>query len=457
MAGRGAFDTRIGFLMAAVGSAVGLGNLWRFPYLVSQNGGAVFLGIYVVFLFLIGIPALMAELSVGRARQRNAVQAFEKDKRGWSYSWIGILFLFTAMLLLSYYSVIAGWALNYLFNGIAQSVQQEAPGFWGRSEAYFGDLSTSPTAIVFHFAFMAITIGILIRGVSRGIERANLIMMPILFLFVVGLAIYGNFQPGAGAGRSFYFEPDLAPYKEFSVLRTVLSDAAGQTFFSIGLGLGTMLTYASYVGRDNDLQATGVTIAVSDTLVAIVAGLMVFPLMFSLGLEGLIATDSSVGGLFIILPTAFHAIGGWLGLFLAIGFFLMLGFAALSSALSLLEVPVSYMVDRWPDWGRARAVLLLGMGVYIMGLPSAIWLEWLDFADRLVGNVLLLLGGLLLVLYLGWLRPDLMEELRVGAAKRRIDPFPAIKAVIRYPLPVFLAILLVFGIINFFSGVAGGG
>ncbi len=454
MAGRGAFNSRIGFLMAAIGSAVGLGNLWRFPYLVSQNGGAIFVGLYIIFLFLIGIPALLAELSIGRARQRNAVQAFEIDRKGRSYSWIGFIFLATAIILLSYYSVIAGWALAYAFTGIWEPLRQILPGFLTGDAAeagnWFMQLAVSPWAIFWHLLFMAITVTIVIRGVSKGIEKSNLIMMPILFAFIIGLAIYGGLQNGAWAGYQFYFNPDWSNYQSFSSIRPVLNEAAGQTFFSIGLGLGTMLTYSSYLSRDNNLQTTGLVIGGADTLVAIIAGLMVFPLMFSLGLESQITTDSSVGGLFIILPTTFGTIGGLLGLVLAIGFFVMLSFAALSSAISLLEVPVSYVVDRMPGWGRTRAALLVGLVIYLLGLPSAISLVWLDFADAFVGNIMLLLGGLLLVLYVGWIRPDLLDEMKVGLGKGR-DFSHIFKGIIRYPLPVFILVLLGFGVVSFFE------
>jgi NSS family neurotransmitter:Na+ symporter len=458
MASRGAFNSRIGFLMAAVGSAVGLGNLWRFPYIVSQNGGAVFLFLYLIFLFLIGIPALMAELSIGRARQRNSVDAFEIDRKGRKYSWIGFVFLGTSVALLSYYSVIAGWAVAYAAEAVIQPIQQMAPGFFGgagQAESWFTELALSSSAIWFHLIFMTLTVAILIRGVSKGIEAANLIMMPLLFAFVIGLAIYGGLQNGATAGYSFYFKPDFAAYKTISSFGNVLNAAAGQTFFSIGLGIGTMLTYSSYMSRDTNLQSTGMTIGLADTAVAVLAGMMVFPLMFSLGLQDLIATDSSVGGLFIIIPTAFSAIGGALGLFLAIGFFIMLTFAALSSAVSLLEVPISYVVDRWPHWGRTRAVLIMGLAVYLLGLPSAIWLDWLDFVDRLVSNVLLLFGGFMLVLYTGWIRPDLLDELKVGIGKTR-DFSGLFKGIIRYPLPVLLGVLLLLGIVNFIQGGIGG-
>lgn len=437
---RGAFDSKLGFIMAAVGSAVGLGNLWRFPYLVSTNGGAAFVAIYLALLFLIGLPALMAELSLGRKSRQNAVDAFNKDGLTKPWTLVGVLGLVTAILLLSYYSVIAGWALRYFF----ESFQSE---FFGNEAGFFGQVAFTNTSVLFHLAFMAITIGILIRGVGPGIEKANLIMMPALFFAVIALAIYGNVQSGAAAGRSFYLDPD---FSEVGI--GTISEAAGQTFFSIGLGLGTMLTYSSYLERKGNLQATGLTIGFADTGVALVAGFMVFPLLFSLGLDNLILDNSgSVGGLFIVIPSAFGAIGGALGTIMAVGFFLMLTFAALSSALSLLEVPVSAVIDR-TGWGRPRAVLLVGLSVYLLGIASAVNLDVLTVVDAFVSNILLLAGGLLLAIFVGWVRPHYLDEM-THEHDGGLEWSAYFRPVIKYALPVFLSVLLVLGIINFFSGL----
>jgi NSS family neurotransmitter:Na+ symporter len=438
---RGAFDSKLGFIFAAVGSAVGLGNLWRFPYLVSTNGGAAFMFIYLALLFVIGIPALMAELSIGRKSRRNAIDAFNKDGLTKKWTVVGFLGLITAILLLSYYSVIAGWALRYLFASFTGP-------FFGNETGYFSDISFGPGAILFHLAFMAITVGILFRGVGKGIEGANLIMMPVLFIAVIGLAIYGNVQAGAGAGREFYLNPDFS-----AVTTGTISEAAGQTFFSIGLGLGTMLTYSSYLERKGNLQATGMTIGMADTGVAILAGFMVFPLLFSLGLDSLVNPENggSAGGLFIVIPSAFAAIGGWLGTAMAVVFFLALTFAALSSALSLLEVPVSAVIDK-TGWGRMRSVAVVGLVVYILGVPSALSSKFLGVMDSFVSNILLLTGGLLLSIFVGWVRPHYLDEL-THEHDGGIEWSRYFRPVIKYVLPVTLSVLLVLGIINFFQSL----
>ncbi|MGB1585470.1 MAG: sodium-dependent transporter [Thermoplasmatota archaeon] len=440
MAGRGAFNSRIGFIMAAVGSAVGLGNLWRFPQLVSESGGAAFVLLYLILLFVIGLPALLAELSIGRKRGVNAIQAFSVVK-GRNWGWIGIIYIFTAVLLLSYYSVVAGHALRYLAESFT------APYFDAPGDYYAGIASGGP-AIIYHALFMLITIGILVRGVGPGIEKANLVMMPFLFLSVVAIAIYGLTLDSPGfEGFKFYTEPDLSALTAggFSGTAALLGDAAGQTFFSIGLGLGTMLTYASYIDRKSDLQSTGMTIGFADTGVAVIAGLMVFPLLFGLGLGGLAEEGN---GLFVALPAAFAEIGGTLGGVFAGGFFLLLVFAALSSALSLLEVPVSYIIDR-TNWGRPRAVLLMGLSVYVLGLPAALWGDYMDFADSLVGP-LLLLGGFLLAIYVGWLDRSILDEMRIGAKR---DWGKMWASIIRYPLPVVLGSLFIFSVIGFFRNL----
>ncbi len=445
MAGRAAFNSRIGFMMAAVGSAVGLGNLWWFPYLASTNGGASFLILYLVLLFVIGIPALLAELSLGRRTARNAIDAFGEDGKRRRWEGAGYLAAFGAILLLSYYSVIAGWSLRYMFDSLL-AVTEPPPFFGGADQAagYFAGIAEGPEAVFSHLAFMAITLAIVVRGVAKGIEKANLIMMPILFVTVIGLVIYANVQTGAGAGREFYLEPDFS-----EVRGGTISNAAGQTFFSIGLGLGTMLTYSSYLGRDNDLQRTGLTIGLADTGVAVLAGLMVFPLIFSQGLVELVNPDNagSVGGLFIVIPTAFSAIGESLGSFMAASFFVLLAFAAVSSAISLLEVPVSFVIDRKPDWGRTRAVLLVGTPIYIFGLLSAIDLDFLTQVDFLVSRVILIAGGLLLSIYVGWIRPEILDEMEVGLSGRSFSGY--FRPVIQYALPVLLGILTVLGVLGY--------
>lgn len=438
---RGAFDSRLGFIMAAVGSAVGLGNLWRFPYLVSTNGGAAFMFIYLALLLVIGLPALMAELSLGRKSRRNAVDAFNKDGLTKPWTVVGILGLITAILLLSYYSVIAGWAMRYFFESFQGN-------FFGNEGSFFGQIAFGPGAVMWHAIFMFVTIAVVLRGVSGGIEKSNLIMMPILFASVVALVIYGNVQDGAQAGREFYLKPD------FSAVNTgTISEAAGQTFFSIGLGLGTMLTYSSYLERKGNLQQTGLIVGFADTAVAILAGFMVFPLLFSLGLDELVNPDNAgtVGGLFIVIPSAFAEIGGFLGKFMAGGFFLMLSFAAISSAISLLEVPVSAVMDR-TNWGRRRAVLLVGLSVYILGLGSAISADFLNVVDLFVSNVLLLAGGLLLTIFVGWIRPHYLNEMTHGLES---GPNWAgyFRPVIKYALPAILGVLLVLGVINFFQSL----
>lgn len=442
MAGRGAFGSRIGFVMAAVGSAVGLGNLWRFPYLASTNGGASFLVLYVVLLFLIGIPALMAELSLGRRSQRNAVGAFDDEGRHRPWAGAGFLALGAAVLLLSYYSVIAGWALRYWIESLT------AP-YFGDAAGHFADIAFGPGALLFHALFMIITVWIVIRGVNKGIERANLIMMPILFVAVIALVVYGNMQDGAAAGRAFYLEPNFG-----EITGGTVSNAAGQTFFSIGLGIGTMLTYSSYLSRQENLQQSGLTIALADTGVAVLAGFMVFPLIFSLGLSDLVgeAGASTVGGLFVALPTAFGAIGGTLGGLLAGSFFLLLTFAALSSAISLLEVPSSYIIDR-TAWGRPRSVILMGLGVYILGVPAAFSADWLTYTDAFISRIVLILGGLLLVLYVGWVRKDVLDELHVGVGRGSVDAGRFLKPIIRYPLPLALFLLTILGILGFLHDV----
>ncbi len=428
VADRGAWATRIGFIMAAVGSAVGLGNLWRFSYLTSENGGAAFLLIYAVLLVVLGIPALLAELALGRRSKLNAYDTFDTLGGGW-WRIFGALAIFSSILLLSYYSVIAGWTISYIIDAFQGT-------FFADPGAYFTRIAEGPRALVLHAIFMVAVVAIVAGGVSKGIERASLILMPTLLAFIVGLSIWGLTLDGATAGLAFYLNPD------FSIItwQTVVA-AVGQVLFSIGLGLGTMLTYASYLDRDSDLAGDGMTIGFSDFGVAFISGFMVFPIIFAFGLQSAVS-GSSVGTLFIAVPAAFANLGGVLGTGLALVFFLVLLFAALTSGISILEVSVSFLVDRF-EVPRRKAAILLGEVVFGLGIASALSTEFLGLADTILGTVLLVLGALGVVVFVGYRLPDAAREMDRGSSlpvSRWAMP------IIRYVVPVFLLVILLMGL-----------
>jgi NSS family neurotransmitter:Na+ symporter len=419
----------MGFVLAAVGSAVGLGNMWRFSYLAAENGGAAFVLLYVIFTLLIGLPVLLAELTIGRGSRRSPVQALVHFG-GTRWRPLGALFVAAGFLILAYYSVIAGWTMRYAVEAIFIGMPKDAA-------AHFGAISTGAQAISWHLLFMAVTVVIVAGGVRRGIERAAVVLMPLLFALVIGLALYASTLDGSTDGYRFYLEIDFDKMGNPDVLR----EAAGQAFFSLSLGMGAMLTYASYLSQEEHLPNESVVVAVADFGVAFVAGLAVFPLIFALGLQTEVG-ESTVGALFITLPHAFSELG-LPGRVVGFMFFAALLVGALTSAISLLEVVVASAMDSF-GWSRAMAAIALGQAIALLGIPAAMDLDVLGWMDRLAGNLFLVFGGLMLSLFVGWRMPDAMEEVSSGAAGVRW--FVLWRWLLRIPVPAVLAYVLFQGL-----------
>jgi len=413
-----------GFVLAAVGSAVGLGNMWRFSYLTAENGGAAFLVVYLLLVAAVGLPVMLAELVIGRGSRRSPIGALA-HYGGARWRPLGALFLASGFLILSYYSVIAGWTLRYVLAALR--------GFGADSGAFFEQVATGPSSVAWHLIFMAITVSVVVGGVNRGIERASLVLMPLLFVIVCGIAIYAATLSGAGAGYDFYLSIDMDEVLSFDVL----SHAAGQAFFSLSLGMGAMMTYASYLRQDANLPNESVVIALADFGVAFVAGLAVFPLLFALGLDQTVG-ESTVGALFITLPSAFHEMGG-AGRVVGVFFFVALAVGALTSAISLLEVVVSTAIDQL-GWSRPLAAIVLGQACALLGLPAALDIEVLGLMDQLAGTLFLVFGGLMLALFVGWAMPDPVAE--VERVAEGVRWFFAWRWLLRIVVPVLLAIVL---------------
>lgn len=435
-AGRENWSSRTGFVLAAVGSAVGLGNMWRFSYLTAENGGAAFLLLYLGMCLLVGLPVMLAELAVGRGARSSPIQAL-RHFGGPTWAPIGVLFVACGFLILAYYSVIAGWTVRYGLEAIVT-------GFPANAGQHFEMIATGRAAIGWHLGFMALTTVVVVGGVNAGIERAALVLMPLLFLVVVGLAIYASFLDGAGPGYTYYLSP------EFSRLRdpNVWKDAAGQAFFSLSLGMGAMLTFASYLPREAHLPNESVIIAGADFGVAFVAGLVVFPLLFALGLQEDVG-GSTVGALFITLPSAFDQMGG-AGRVVGILFFGALVVGALTSAISLLEVVVASAIDGW-GWSRKTAAVAAGGTIAVLGVPAALDLNVLGLMDQIAGNVLLVGGGMLLSIFVGWRMEDAMGEVRVGAEGVRW--FFLWRVLLRFVVPAVLAGVLWFSLQDTWSQI----
>ena len=398
---RGRWRSGSGFLLAALGSAIGLGNIWRFSYVAGENGGGAFLIVYLAVVFLVGIPLLLGELALGRSAQRESAAAFEALAPASRWRHLGWLGVIVAGLILAYYGVIAGWVLKYLWVHLSGSTQiLAAAGF----PAGFRDFIAHPVEpIAWQFAAMLLTTAIVALGVDRGIETVSKWLMPVMGLLMVGLALHSITMPGFQRGVDFLFRPDWAALARPEVYLAAL----GQAFFSIGLAMGVMVTYGSYVDEDRRLPRAAAAIAIGDSLFAVMAGLVIFPAVFSFGLDP--AQGPALA--FVVLPEVFTAMAG--GAWIGAAFFALLAIAAVTSAVSLLEVTVAFAMHRF-GWSRARASLSLGGLIFVLGIPTSLgYGPWagitfpggraiLDAVDFIAADVLLPLNGLLIAVFLGW-------------------------------------------------------
>jgi len=440
---RETWATRAGFILAAVGSAVGLGNIWRFPFITGQYGGSSFLITYLAFVALIGFPAILVEFVIGRRTDRNPVGALRELGSGaWSYA--GWLFVVTGFIILSYYSVVAGWFLRYTLIGITEGFTVANPA---AAEALFDTVSTGLDTLLFHAVFMLCVIGIIAAGVRRGIELGVKVMVPAILVLLLGLAAYGFTLDGASAAYAYYLSPDFGTIA--ANWTGILPAAAGQAFFTLSLGMGVMITYASYLGEDRDLAADAGIIATLDTLVAVLVGFVVFPVLFSVGIE---PGTGGPGAIFVSLTSAFAGIPG--GRILGIVFFGMVGIAALSSAISILEVLVSYLIDE-VGVARVPASAAVGVAVFLLGVPVTIDLIFLDLYDLLADGILLVLGSLLLALFVGWVIPDVgRDELRKGLDGPG-DLDDAWIWVVRVPIVIVVIVSLYLGVVDYVDFLTG--
>lgn len=445
MSGRAQWATGLGFILAAMGSAIGFGSISRFPMEVANNGGAAFLILYAVVMIVIGIPMLTAEFSMGRRAQKNVVGAFEvlEDRPRSRWRLVGLFFILLAGFFLSWYAVISGWVLRYVFAATT--------GAYGADPAaYQLDTLEGPDALAWHFVVLALTFLVLTTNVSKGIERLNLVLMPTLFVIVLGLVGYALTLPGGEAGYSFYLRPDFS-----RIGIATFAAVIGQTFFSLGVGMGVMMTYASYLPAGKSLSKNATIIALSTLGFAFMCGLMVFPLLSSFGLLG-----TGAAGLDLIfgpMAQAFVSMGAPLGLILGTLFFVAVFFAAFTSVVSLAEPAIAYVVEEHRV-DRRRAALLVCTLIYTGGIVAALSTDVLAFEGGPFVNAMLLAGGLAVALYVGWRTPAAVARERIDEGSRiRIAWF--VLPVVRYAMPAILVVLLVFSIFGtpcFLTGGASG-
>jgi NSS family neurotransmitter:Na+ symporter len=447
------WGSRIGFIFAAAGSAIGLGNIWKFPYLAGDSGGAAFVFVYLLAVFFIGLTVMLAEFAIGRAAGLDAIGSFKKLDPG-SFWWItGAMGVLAAFMILSFYGVVGGWSLAYFVKTVSGSLS-------GLSvEQYtniFESLIVAPMEpIMWQLLFMGLTIGIVVFGIQTGIEKWSKILMPAIFIILLILIVRGLTLEGAGAGLSFYLKPDFS-----KINGRVILAALGQAFFSLSLGMGTMLTYGSYLSKKENLQTSALKVVTLDTLAAILAGLAIFPAVFATGL----APDQGPGLVFVILPAVFNKMP--LGLLFGAAFFVLLAFAALTSAISILECVVAYLKDQL-GWSRKSASIIMGGIITAVGvvcsLSLGIWsgytvpfpghdpLVFFDLMDVISSKVLLPMGGLLMCIFAGyvWKVENANKELTNGGTLSA-KWLPLWNILVKYVAPIVIILVLLngFGVVG---------
>lgn len=448
-ADRGQWSGKLAFILAAAGSAIGLGNIWRFPYTAGESGGGAFVLVYLGFVVLIGIPVMLAELSIGRETERNPVGAFKKLVPESMWPFVGGLGVLTGFGILAFYSVIAGWTLAYLWRAITGDLTAIADA--AASNALFTELIGDPlTAILLSGLFMLLTILVVRGGISGGIERATKILMPLLFVILIILAVRAVTLPGGGQGLSYLFTPDFS-----KITPGVIMNGLGQALFSLSLGMGAMITYGSYFPKKENLHFAGVAVAGFDTVIALLAGLIIFPALFAAGVD----PAAGPGLVFVVLPTIFGSLPA--GTLFGIAFYFLLSIAALTSTISLLEVVVSYFVDE-RDWGRDKAAWTIGGACFLLAIPSALaqggsdfftsfmgqGLDFLSVQNIIWGNYSLSLGALLICVFVGW-------KWGTGKAIASLEeggytlPAASVWAfLIKFVCPIAVALILIFLVIT---------
>ncbi|MBC8203961.1 sodium-dependent transporter [bacterium] len=447
MSEREHWGSRTGFILAAAGSAIGLGNIWKFPFITGMYGGAAFVLAYLICIALVGFPVMLIEFAIGRRTQRNPVGAFKALAPGTPWFMVGGLGVVAVFVILSYYSVVAGWTLGYIFAAISGAFHNLAEP--SQAKDYFENFGADPfKTIICHLFFMALVSFVVIKGVKKGIEKWSKILMPLLLVILVVLMIRGLTLPGAEDGVNFLVKPDFSKLNGNTILV-----ALGHAFFTLSLGMGAMITYGSYLSRKENLLSSAVIIVFLDTFIALMAGIAIFTAVFAHGL----APDGGPALIFHVLPTVFPHIPG--GYFFGILFFLLLFIAAITSGISLLEVVIAYFTDE-KGWSRKTAVIVFGGLVFLVGVPSALstgpladWkiffgMTFFDFMDYMSFKYMLPLGGFLMCIFVGyyWGAKEFIDEIKSGNPAFSLRPVAAM--VLITIAGILILITLVTGILG---------
>lgn len=436
---RSTFGSRFGAIAVVGGSAVGLGNIWKFPYVAGENGGGAFILIYIVICFLIAVPVMMAEFAIGRAGRGNALGSVKRltPRKGWRG--IGYLSILSAFIILPFYCVIAGWSVEFLVDSVANNFAgNDAAGI---AEMFNGFVAGGWRPIMWSVLFLGICCGVVGLGIEKGIERYSKVLMPLLVLLLVGISIYSATLNGFGESVKFLFRPDFG-----KIDGSVVIQALGQAFFSMSIGMGAMITYGSYIKKEENLSRVAGTVAVVDVLVAVLAGLAIFPAVFSFG----ISPSSGPDLVFLTLPTLFGQMAG--GYVISIMFFILLLFAAMTSVFSLLEVLICYFseefkMSRWGATGLTFAGIAVlaalcalsqmpGSGLVIGGR------NLFDIFDYTSANFLLPVGGIAITIFAGWIMDKkVLKDQFTGGGRFMVRLYPAIRFMIRFVIPLAIAVM----------------
>ncbi len=436
---RDKFGSKIGIIAAAAGSAIGLGNIWRFPYVVGENGGAAFLLIYIGFIILVGVPVMLSEFTIGRRAQRNPFGAFRLLKPGQPWFFIGLMGIVAAFTILAFYSTIAGWTLEYLYRSIINDFSGKSPTELNKM---FVDFKNSPfMPIIWQIVFMFLTAWIIWRGVKNGIEKYAKILMPLLLVLIIIICVRSLTLPGAGAGLDFLFKPDFS-----KITGKVVLEALGQAFFSLSIGMGTLITYGSYIGKKDNLVNTAFSVSAADTFIAILAGVAIFPAVFHFGIQ----PGEGEGLVFITLPNIFQQMAG--GYFWSLMFFILLSVAALTSTISVLEVVVAFFSEEL-NLNRKQATVIASIAITLLGVFCTLSLrEDVNISitgnglfgelEYLSANVLLPLGGLLIVIFVGWAlgRKNVKDEVS-NQGQFKVIIFDLFLLIVRFVAPIAISMV----------------
>ncbi len=444
--GRANFGSRMGVILASAGSAVGLGNIWRFPYETGNYGGAAFILIYLGCIFLLGLPIMVAEFVIGRRSQTNTAGAYQRLAPGTHWRWLGRMGVLAGFLILSFYSVVAGWTLEYVMEALGNGFAGKTPDEFIQSFQSFSSNPWKPT--IWLVAFLLFAHFIIVKGVEKGIEKSSKILMPLLFVLILVLVGCSVSLPGAKSGIEFLLKPDWS-----KVDSNVFLGAMGQAFFSLSLGMGCLCTYASYFNKNTNLTRTAFSVGIIDTLIAILAGFIIFPAAFSVGIQ----PDAGPSLIFITLPNVFQqAFSGapWLAYIFSVMFYVLLALAALTSTISLHEVATAYLHEEFKLSRKRAAWLVTGSCMFLgvlcslsLGIGKGLTLFGLnlfDLFDYVTAKIMLPLGGMFISIFVGWyLDKKIVWEEITNNGTLKVGVYRAIVFILKYIAPVAIGVIFI--------------